>query len=126
MELKFQCFTLYETEISGSEPPLDIYETDDFLNIDIDLPGIEPEKVLIKVINDILIIEGIRLKEPEEDRRYLCMERRKEAFRRIIKLPVEIEARNGKALYQNGVILLRFPKIKSEVVKIKIFRESDQ
>lgn len=122
MELKYQCF-IYETEISGLEPPLDIYETEDFLNIDIDLPGIDPEKVLIKIIDDLLIIEGIRPIKHEKERRYLCMERRNEAFRRIVKLPVEIEARNGKAVYQDGVISLSFPKIKSKVVKIKITRD---
>lgn len=125
MKLKYQCF-IYETEISGSHPPVDIYESEDLLHIDIDLPGIEPEKVLIKIIDDLLIIEGIKSKKYEEDRKYLCMERRKEAFRRIIKLPIEIDARNGRAIYQNGVVLLRLPKIKSEVVKIKINREHEQ
>lgn len=122
MESIYQCF-INETEISDPEPPLDIYETEDLLNIDIDLPGIEPEKVLIKIIDELLIIEGVRLRKQEKERRYLCMERRKEAFRRIIKLPVEIEARNGKALYHDGVISLRFPKIKSQVIKLKIIRD---
>lgn len=130
MELKYKSITLLEVERAGSEfllgtsePPLDIYETEDYLNIDIDLPGIEPEKVLIKVIDDLLIIEGIRLLEHGENKRYLCMERRKEPFRRMVRLPVEIEARNGRAAYNNGVVSLRFPKIKSGVIKIKIFRD---
>ncbi len=88
-----------------------------------DLPGIEPEKVLIKVIEDILLIEGIRTREIKEGVRFLCMERAREAFRKIVKLPGYIEAKNGRALYNNGVVSLRFPKIRPEVVKIKITKE---
>lgn len=123
MNVNFQGFTLFKVEASGSEPPLDIYETEDFLIIDIDLPGIEPEKVLIKIIDDMLIVEGIRIREIKENLRFLCMERPKEAFRRIVKLPVDIEAKDGRAVYNNGVVSLRFPKIRPEVVKIKITKE---
>ncbi|MFN3740091.1 MAG: Hsp20/alpha crystallin family protein [Thermodesulfovibrionales bacterium] len=123
MNINFQSLTLFKVEASGSEPPLDIYETEDSLIIDIDLPGIEPEKVLIKIIDDILIIEGIRIREIKEGVRFLCMERAREAFRKIVKLPVDIEAKDGRAVYNNGVVSLRFPKIRPEVVKIKITKE---
>ncbi len=119
MNVNFQSLTIFK-EASGCEPPLDIYETEDSLIIDIDLPGIEPEKVLIKIIDDMLIVEGIRIREIKEDVRFLCMERPKEAFRKIVKLPVDIEAKNGRAVYNNGVVSLRFPKIRPEVIKIKI------
>lgn len=120
MNVNFQGFTIFKVEASGCEPPLDIYETEDSLIIDIDLPGIEPEKVLIKIIDDMLIVEGIRIREIKEDVRFLCMERPKEAFRKIVKLPVDIEAKSGRAVYNNGVVSLRFPKIRPEVIKIKI------
>lgn len=123
MNVDFQSFTIFKVEASGSEPPLDIYETEDSLIIDIDLPGIEPEKVLIKIIDDILIIEGIRIREIKEGVRFLCMERTREAFRKIVKLPVDIEAKDGRAVYNNGVVTLRFPKIRPEVVKIKITKQ---
>lgn len=105
-------------ELTG--PPVDVYETEDFLIIDIDLPGIKPDKVLIKVFGEILIIEGIRERLPGDDIKYLCMERSRGAFRRIIRLPVEVESDRGEALYKRGVITICFPKTKPKVVKIKL------
>ncbi len=110
-----------QRQTSGSLPLVDLYETDDRLVLEMDLPGIDPEDVLIKVYEDILIIEGIK-REKHEERgfRYLCMERSFESFRRIIKLPVPVNTFEGKASYDNGVITVKFPKIGDRVVKIKI------
>lgn len=105
------------------EPHLDLYETDENLVIEIDLPGVNPEEILIKVFEDIAIIEGIK-KEIDKERRlrYICMERNFDSFRRIIRLPVAVNSMAGKALYSEGVLKLTLPKIKKKVFKIKIER----
>jgi len=120
MNLKLKTFSIIEMGVANAEgPPVDVYETEDSLVVEIDLPGIETEKILIKVFNDLLILEGLR-QMIKEDVRFICMERSRDAFRKIIRLPVEIESDRGTAIYNNGVITLRFPKIKARVVKIKI------
>jgi HSP20 family protein len=111
----------FHKETSGYLPLLDLYETDDSLILEMDLPGIDPEDVLIKVYEDLLIIEGIKRETPEEKGfRYLCMERRFEGFRRMVKIPVAVNSIEGKASYSDGVIIVTFPKIKDRVIKIKI------
>jgi len=123
MNLKLKTFSIIEMglRVANAEgPPVDVYETEDSLIVEIDLPGIETEKILIKVFNDLLILEGLRQEMIKEDVRFICMERSRDAFRKIIRLPVEIESDRGTAIYNNGVITLRFPKIKARVVKIKI------
>lgn len=103
------------------QPLLDLYETKEEIVVEIDLPGIGTDDVLVKVFEDLLIIEGIK-REVEEERkiRYICMERNFESFRRMIRLPVAVNSTAGKAVYSEGVLKLTFPKIKEKVFKIKI------
>lgn len=111
----------FHKETAGYFPLLDLYETDDSLILEMDLPGITPENVLIKVYEDLLIIEGIKRKTHEEKGfRYLCMERRFESFRRMVKIPIPVNPIAGKASYSDGVITVTFPKIKDRVIKIRI------
>jgi HSP20 family protein len=119
--MPFRELLYFPREAAGSLPLVDVYETGDNLVVEMDLPGIDPADVLIKVYEDVIIIEGIRREERREQRlRYICMERSFESFRRLIKMPVPVNAEGGKAWYDHGVITLMLPKIKEKVVKIKI------
>lgn len=103
------------------QPPLDLYETEEDVVIEMDIPGINRDDVLIKVFEDLVIIEGIKKeKVREENIRYICMERNFESFRRIIKLPVSVNSMAGRAVYTEGVLRLTLPKVKGKVFKIKI------
>jgi HSP20 family protein len=111
----------FQTGTEGVLPLMDLYEMEDSLIFDIDLPGVNPDDVLIKVYGDIVIIEGIKRESKEERRlRYICMERSFESFRRIIKIPVPVDTTAGRAWYREGVLTLRFPKVPDRVIKIKI------
>ncbi|KWT95141.1 Hsp20/alpha crystallin family protein [Candidatus Magnetominusculus xianensis] len=104
-------------------PPMDIYETTDMLIFDIDLPGVDLQDMSIKVYDEIVVIEGIRTKLSIDNRRFLCMERINETFRRMIKLPVRVNTASATAVYKDGVITLSFPKIKDRVFQIRIEKE---
>jgi HSP20 family protein len=111
----------FQRETAGSLPLLDLYETEGCLVLEVDLPGIDPEDVLIKAYEDIVIIEGIKKEIREEKEfKYLCMERSFESFRRIVKIPVPVRTHEGKASYNDGVVTLTFPKVKDRVIKIRI------
>lgn len=111
----------FQRETAGSLPLLDLYETDGSLVLEMDIPGIDPSDVLIKVYEDIIIVEGIR-RETREERgfRYLCMERSFDSFRRIVNIPIPINTVEGKASYNDGVLTVIFPKMREKVIKIKI------
>lgn len=114
-------FYTFDIRFEAVDQPLfDLYETDDALVIEVDLPGINPEDILIKVFDDIAIIEGIKRRETERKVRYICMERSFESFRRIIRLPVTVNSMAGKALYLEGVLRLTLPKIRERVFKINL------
>jgi HSP20 family protein len=111
----------FHPETAGYQPSVDLYETDDNLVFEIDLPGINPDDVLIKVYDDIVIIEGVKRERREEKKlNYLCVERKFCGFRRMLKIPTPVNSLAGKALYSEGVITLRFPKLRDKVVKIKV------
>ena len=108
-------------ETAGYQPSVDLYEADDSLVFEIDLPGIGPDDVLIKVYDDTVIIEGVKRERREGKRlKYLCVERKFNSFRRILKIPVPVDSMAGKASYHEGVITLKFPKLRDQVVEIKI------
>jgi HSP20 family protein len=111
----------FHPETAGYRPSVDLYETDDSLVFEIDLPGINPDDVCIKVYDDIVIIEGIKRERREEKKlNYLCVERKFNSFRRMLKIPIPVNSMAGKASYREGVITLRFPKLGNKVFKIKV------
>lgn len=115
----------YDTEIC-TWPLIDIYETGDDLVFEVDLPGIDPTNLSIRVYEDLLIIEGIVTDTdnelPSDGLKYLCMERGIKEFRRVLKIPVQVNTEAGDAFYSNGVITVKFPKLKGKLIKIKIER----
>ncbi|KJU83316.1 small heat shock protein molecular chaperone [Candidatus Magnetobacterium bavaricum] len=111
-------------------PPVDIYETAELLVFEIDLPGIEPNEAEIKVINDTVVIEGIKRERSGGGGiggglgcRFLCMERFLEGFRRVVKIPVAVDTSAGKAVYSGGVVKLTFPKSENKEILIRIEKE---
>ncbi len=118
-ELKF-----YYSQQTNEEPLIDLYESEDDLICEIDLPGIDPEGIVLKVVDDVLIIEGVKndIELKDKSLKYLCMERHTESFRRVVKMPLRVNIQEADASYAYGVVKIRFPKFKEKVVKIKIER----
>jgi len=119
MSLKSVLYVNVQT--SGYQPLVDTYEAEDCLIFEIEIPGINPEEVLIKVHNDVVIVQGVKREaRAAGNLRYLCMERKFAGFRRLLKIPVPVNVSEGRASYRDGVITLRFPKTRSRVLKIEI------
>jgi HSP20 family protein len=108
-----------------SVPLMDVYETRGYLVYEIDLPGIDPADVTIQVFEDLLIVEGYRGDEETAscNARYLCMERSRRHFRRVVRFPILVNAAAGQATYDQGVVTIRFPKLKNRMIRIPVERE---
>lgn len=106
------------------EPLIDLYETEDELIFKIDIPGIDIRNISVKVYEDLLIVEGFlfigREESIEEGIKYLCMERNLKTVRRVIRIPIPVNTVAGTAFYENGVVTIKFPKLKDKLIKIKI------
>jgi HSP20 family protein len=99
-------------------PALDVTETKDAYNIDVEVPGLKPEDINVTVDQGMLTIQGERRSEEEKgDRSYHRIERRYGSFRRSITLPRDVDASRVQAKYDNGVLHLEVPKSESSQSK---------
>lgn len=104
----------------GCSPLVDLYETAEELVFEIELPGVEPSDIGIQVVEHFLIMEGKCPVVSGRKGTFLCMERQRKSFRRILNIPIAVDVTKGSATYRNGVITVRFPKLKGKWIAISI------
>ncbi|HIJ59441.1 MAG TPA: Hsp20/alpha crystallin family protein [Nitrospirae bacterium] len=116
-------FFLGPTETS-MWPPVDIYETEDKVVFEMDVPGTDPADISVKIFRELLVIEGKRKEIAEESRalNYFCIERVSHSFRRVLTMPVTANIITGNATYDNGVLKIVFDKITSRMLQIPVKR----
>ena len=96
----------------GLRPQVDVSETDDEIQVEVELPGLTEDEVEITLTDDVLCIRGVKRREPDEqERRYYLRERAYGAFYREIRLWTEVDADDVDAQFENGVLTVRLPKV---------------
>jgi HSP20 family protein len=100
------------TGLTGTwEPPVDIYETDDALVLEVELPGVSTDAISVELHEHTLRLSGERTREPAvKGGHYQRQEGRYGAFQRAFRLPTIVDQAKVKATYKNGVLALRLPK----------------
>ncbi|MCS7225254.1 MAG: Hsp20/alpha crystallin family protein [Armatimonadetes bacterium] len=91
-------------------PPVDIYETEDKLVLQAELPGFNKDQIHIDVTDDRVTIRGQRESERKDDRTYHLIERWDGQFERSFRLGVEVEADKAEAHYRDGILTVEVPK----------------
>jgi len=89
----------------------DIYEKDNNLVIETELPGAKKEDVSIKVEDDTVCISG-EMKRSEEVKKenYFRMGRHYGSFQRTFPLPADIADKKGiKARFEDGILKVTVP-----------------
>jgi HSP20 family protein len=94
-------------------PPVDLCETDDAINIRVELPGVTAEQVRIGLTNQRLRISGEKKRHMHRRRivSHLCSERMYGRFSRVVPLRWTISVQHATAALTNGVLVIRLPKI---------------
>ena len=88
-------------------PRMDVSETDDAVQIEVELPGIAAEEIAVDVNDDVLTIRA----EKRQDRRGVHVrERRFGMFQRSLRLPFQVDAEQVQARFENGVLRVTVPK----------------
>ena len=97
---------------------VDIYEKEDNIIINADLPGIAKEDISVDVKGKSVTI-GAERKSDEEIQEDNCYRRERKygKFERTFNLPFEASSDSVKANYQNGVLKLEIPKPEEQVAK---------
>lgn len=114
-----------EDNISGSWfPAVDVRESADALELQAELPGIDPKDVQISVEDGVLSIRGSRnFEKATEGETYHRVERSYGAFERTFTLPSNVDTAKIKAIYRLGVLNLTLPKreeAKPRSISIKV------
>jgi HSP20 family protein len=97
---------------------VDIYEKDNMIIINAELPGINKEDISVDIKGKLLTLTGER-KSDEEIKEENCYrrERRYGKFERSFNLPFEMSEEMVKATYNNGILRLEIPKPEEQVAK---------
>ena len=109
----------------GFRPHTDLYEVEDGLVIEMDIPGVNREQVDIKVDGNRLIVYGSRdfvRERPGEE--IIRLERGFGSFRRIFEIPADSDENNITARLESGVLVIKVPRI-TGTRKIKVEIEED-
>jgi HSP20 family protein len=108
-------------------PNADILETEEALLMKVELPGVDPEKLSLSVLGGNLIIRGEKGRPSINVRaEFHVAERLFGKFKRVINLGVPVNTRQAKAILNNGLLRIRFPKVpnrRGEEVPIEVQAE---
>ena len=92
-------------------PPADIHESENELLVTLDLPGIDPKMVDVRVENNVLTIRGERkLDEKQNTENFHRVERSYGPFGRAFTLSTAVDAEKIHATYKAGVLSIALPK----------------
>lgn len=100
-------------------PVSDVFTRNGDLVIDLELPGIDPEKDVSVVLEDSeLVIRGERKHSDEiKDENYLRMEATYGSFERHVPVPEETKDSDIKAEYKDGVLEIVVPAGAKQIEK---------
>ncbi len=110
-----------------SEPTVDLYETNEEVIVEADVPGYDPSSISIKVSPQSLTMVGKTDDQREEKGEgYYLRERGFGRFSRTVGFPTEVMAGEALAKYRDGVLRVTVPKARrgdSESKDVPIQRE---
>ena len=111
-------------ELFGAEPgaqlltpPADVLETDKELELHLDMPGIAPEGIDVKLEGNQLTISAER---SDDDKNWLRRERGRGTFRRTFTLNDTLDGTQPEATYRHGVLVVKLPKKEPRSFKVKV------
>ena len=97
---------------TGFDAQLDLAENENEFEVKVDLPGVAPGDVEIRIDKSTLTITGERVdqKESEKDNEFHRIERVSGKFARTIVLPGPVDEENATAEFESGVLKVKIPK----------------
>ncbi len=108
---------LFAGDMSDGELKIksDVYETEKFLVIELELAGVKKEEVNVQIHDGILSVKGYKPRPVAIDSvSFLTRERKYGTFLRNFMLPDHVEVDKIKAKYESGVLAIRLPIVRVE------------
>ena len=95
-----------------------LLETKDAFIVQLVLPGVDPEKIQIQVVDRQLLIKASCEVPTVENATYLYHGLHSDDFSEVFTLPTEVLGDQAKATYERGILLVTLPK--AEYAKPKV------
>ena len=96
-----------------SQPAANVWEQEDALLVEMELPGVKSDQVDIAVAGGEL---SVKVNCPEVAEKAITYHRRERpigSFSRVLRLPVEVDANRVEAELHDGVLTITLPKAES-------------
>ena len=110
-------------------PALDVYETDDALEIVVDLPGIKPSAVRIMTKHDGVLIVGEKpARRAHSESSFHLVERGYGRFARVVRLARACDTSRGRATLTGGELRITLPKLgerRGKTIEITVATRAD-
>lgn len=110
--------------LSVGTPSMDITESDQEVEVSVELPGMDEKDIEVTLTQDVLTIRGEKNVEKEEKKKgYHLSERSYGTFYRRVPLPPGIDTDKSKADFKKGVLTISLPKTaeaQAQVKRIKV------
>jgi HSP20 family protein len=95
-------------------PAADLYETENELIVELDVPGFDEKELALEVSDHTLTIKGERQQEKEQkEKTFYLHERLEKHFERSFTLPVDANLDKVEAKYDTGILKVHVPKIEA-------------
>ncbi|MCS7192592.1 MAG: Hsp20/alpha crystallin family protein [Armatimonadetes bacterium] len=108
----------------GWLPAVDIYETPTEVVVHAELPGVRREDIQIELTDERLTLKGKKERLIEsENATYHLLEQNFGSFERSFTLNVPVDIEKAEAIYRDGVLTIRLPKIepkKTKRIEVKV------
>lgn len=99
------------TSESTLRPAVDIFETEDGITLQADMPGVSKDRLDVRIDGANLLVEGrIGITPQDHTQQPLYADVRSAVYRRSFMLSNEFEASKIDANLKDGVLTLRIPK----------------
>jgi len=93
---------------AGDSPVVDVIDSPEEVVIYVDLPGTKKELIDLGVTEDAVTVKA-KFERPAGS--YVLRERPEAEMGRRVKLPAEVKPEQVKAKYEDGVLVVRLPKL---------------
>ncbi|WP_150112178.1 Hsp20/alpha crystallin family protein [Desulfonatronovibrio hydrogenovorans] len=99
------------SRLSLWQPVADLYQTEDLLVVEMELPGVHQANVNLEIQGNQLMVYGEKKMEKEATgSAYQMLERSYGPFSRVFILPDNIDSTAIKAVFANGILSVFIPK----------------
>jgi HSP20 family protein len=97
---------------SAPLPAADLYETDQEVVVELDVPGFDEKELSLEVIDHTLLVKGEhKVAKEEMEKTFYLHERLEKHFERRFTLPPELDVEHVEAKFGTGVLEVHIPKI---------------